>query len=215
MKYVLFITVCPLLTFPGCGTGSSTEGTVPPMELVNVTSLPTLPARFPTGGLKLNVVFRVLDNGSIAEVKMLSTSGDENWDHAAADSMKTWHFTPSTQTSSPSGRWMRNVIVVQVQEPTLLPLGQITALSKQEADSLYALLERGTDFDTLLKQSRSGTNEPLGIYFGTINIARFPLQVRVELQRLRANNYTEPIRVGTNYFIYKRYGSDGSNFVPQ
>jgi TonB family protein len=214
MKYVLFITIGALVTFLGCATTPPAEGTTPQMELISMTSLPMLPTRFPAGGLRLNVVFRVLDNGSVAELKLLSSSGDENWDRAAADSMKQWHFTPSTQPGPPMGRWMRNVVVVQIQEPTLLTLGQLTALSRQEADSIYALLDHGTDFDSLLKQARPGSSEPIGFYYGTIDIARFPQQVRAEVQRLGVNNYTEPIRVGTSYFIYKRYSGDHSRFLP-
>jgi TonB family protein len=214
MKYVLFITACALLTFLGCATTPPAETTTPQMELFSMTSLPTLPTRFPAGGLKLNVIFRVLDNGTVAELKLLSSSGDENWDRAAADSMKHWHFTPSPEPGPPTGRWMRNVVVVQVQEPTLLTLGQLTAQSKQEADSVYALLEGGADFDAMLKQTRPGSAEPIGFYYGTIDIARFPQQVRVEVQRLGVNSYTEPIRVGAHYFIYKRYSGDHSRFLP-
>jgi TonB family protein len=215
MKSVLFITVCALVAFLGCATTPPAENTVPQMELISMTSLPALPARFPMGGLKLNVLFHVLDDGSVPDVKLLSTSGDENWDRVAIDSMKQWHFTASTQFASPSGRWIRNMIVVQVQEPTVITLGQLTALSRQEADSVYALLEQGTDFDTLLKRARPGSQQAMGVYFGTINIARFPQQVRAELQKLGVNNYTVPIRVGTSYFIYKRYAGDGSRFLPQ
>ncbi len=213
MKHFLLIVSAVLIPLIGCAP-SPPESTAPQMEIVSMTGLPTLPERFPAKDLRLNTLFRVLNDGSVAEARFLNSSGDVAWDKAAIDSIMEWHFTPLNQPDATNGRWIRNVIIVQVQEPTVITLGQLTSANRQEADSVYSLLEHGADFDALLKKARPDSPEATGVYFGTVNIAIFPPQVRVVLQKLGIDKYTEPIRVGTKYCIYKRYAGDGSRFLP-
>jgi TonB family protein len=170
---------------------------------------------FSAGGLKLNVMFRVHNDGNVAEVKLVTSSGDPDWDKAAIDSMKDWHFSAWVPDGLPAECWVRNTCVVQVQEPLVLTLGQLTAPTMEEADSLYSLLEGGMDFDLLAKETRPGTTEKYGTYIGSADVASYPHQVRVELRKLAVNGFTHPVRVGTSYVIYKRYVGDGSRTLPQ
>jgi TonB family protein len=215
MKYVSVLAAIAALLFVGCSASRPAEGPPPQLELISVTSLPTLPTMFSAGGLKLNVMFRVVNSGDVAEVKFVTSSGDPEWDQAAVDSMKQWRFTSWVPDGLPAECWVRNTCVVQIQEPCILTLGQLSAPTKEEADSLYALLEGGTDFDLLAKELRPGTTEKYGSYLGTMDISRYPQQVRVELRKLGVNGFTPPIRVGSNYMIYKRYSGDGSRTLPQ
>ena len=96
-----------------------------------------------------------------------------------------------------------------------MPLGELTATSQGQADSLYSLLNQGVEFDMLVRQSQQMSSTFLGRFIGAASIARFPPQVRDELRRLATNQVTRPIRVGAAYVIYKRLERNYRLNVPQ
>jgi len=207
MKYqVVFFTIV-LVLVAGCATTQPASPSEQP-ELVAMTSLPPVSAMYPSNGLKLNVLFHVRGDGSIIDVKLMGSSGDADWDRAATDSMKQWRFAPLTQDNVAVERWVRNTIILQVQEPTVLTLGELNASTQQDADSLHTLLDAGSDFNELMKQVVPGSTEPRGKFLGAVDIARFPRHVRDALRKLGFNQVTSPLRVGTTYVIYKRYKPD-------
>jgi TonB family protein len=150
MKSVI-VALCSMLLLAGCATTKETESPSEQPELISMTALPPVAPNFPTNGLKLNILFHVKGDGSVTDVRMLGSSGDPSWDHFAIDSMKQWRFTANRSDSISNERWIRNTIILQVQEPVVLTLGVLTVGSQQEVDSLYALLHNGTDFDVLSK----------------------------------------------------------------
>lgn len=201
--------------FAGCAGPRQTIGPPESPEAVSITQLPPLTSPSTANGLKLNVLFLVRKDGTVSDVKMLGSSGDTDWDMAAADSMRQWRFSVIPRDTSTSERWIRNTIVVQVQAPVLLALGELVATSKREADSLYALLEKGIVFSSLAKQIREGTTTEMGRYLGTTDISRYPRHVRDELRKLTVDGVTHPLRVGTSYVIYKRYDRDRRRDFPE
>jgi TonB family protein len=215
MRPLIISSFAVLLILAGCTTTQVANSPADQPELVTMTSLPLVAPNFPTNGLRLKVLFHVMGNGSVAEVRFLGSSGDPDWDHAAIDSMKQWRFVMENLDSAQAGRWIRNTIILQVQEPTVLTLGELNAKSQQMADSLYALLQNGSDFDALIKQVTPGTSSPIGRFIGAVDIARYPKHVRDQIRQLGINEISRPIRVGTNYTIYKRYKPDGLLDLPQ
>jgi TonB family protein len=210
------ISVCALIfLLVGCGTSQQTESPSDQPELIIMTSLPPVAPGFPTNGLKINVLFHATSDGSVTEVRMLGSSGDPVWDRSAIDSMKQWRFAPYQVSGPPSSRWIRNTIILQVQEPTILTLGELTVATQQEADSLYTLIRGGMDFDAISKQIAAGTSTALGKFLGMVDIARYPKHVRDELRKLALNEITPPLRIGSKYKIYKRYMPDGPADMPQ
>lgn len=210
MKHLLLPLFILSLILIGCATTKPVPPSDQP-ELIGMTSLPTISANYSMSGLKLNVMFQVRNDGSVSEVNLMKSSGDPDWDRAAIDSMKLWHFTPS-QTDKPAAeRWIRNTIILQVQEPMVLTLGELKAGSQQEADSLYALLQNGSNFETLSKQIAPGSADPRGKFIGAVDIARYPKHVRDALRKLAINQITPPLRIGTQYLIYKRFKPDGAD----
>jgi TonB family protein len=214
MKLQLISIFVLIFLFVGCGTSQQTESPSDQPELISMTSLPPVAPGFPTNGLKINVLFHANSDGSVTEVRMLGSSGDPAWDRSAVDSMRQWRFAPYQVSGSPSSRWIRNTIILQVQEPTILTLGELTAATPQEADSLYSLLRGGMDFDTLAKQVVAGTSTMVGKFLGVVDIARYPKHVRDELRKLALNEITPPLRIGAKYKIYKRYMPDGPVDMP-
>jgi TonB family protein len=163
-------------------------------EVVVVSTLPRLSPVISPSGLVVNALFRVLDDGAVADVRLLGSSGEPDWDRAAIDSMKRWRFAPARDGSSPNGLWIRKKVVVQPHESIVMTLGELSAATRDEADSLYLLLQQRTNLDTLFVAS-----------LVTTDIGRYPSHVRDELKRLRENGVTRPLRVGGRFVIYKRF----------
>ena len=208
MKSLIIFLVLVTTMLLGCGTMRQANQDVEQPELITMSSLPPATPSFSANGLKLNILFRVLGDGSVVEVKMLGSSGDPDWDRAVIDSLKQWHFAENRFDSQGTGRWIRNTIVLQVQEATVLTLGELTVGSQKEADSLYALLESGSNFETLIKQVPAGSTTAIGRVLGAVDIARYPKHVRDNLRKLAVNDYTHPVRMGSKYTIFKRYKSE-------
>jgi TonB family protein len=197
-----------LLIFAGCAAPEL--ATVPPSqtELVSMTPLPPITSMSGAFGIRLVAVFRVLPDGSTAEVTLMRSSGDKDWDRPAIDSMKQWHFVPLTGNTKPEDRLIRLAVIVQVQDPVVMQLAEMVITSKEKADSLYALLKEGADFDALA--ASTFTTEAVGTWKprAVVNVVRYPGHVRDALCTLRSNQVSEPIRVGLDYLIFKKYKAD-------
>ncbi len=198
----------PLLILAGCAAPRGTITPEPQSELIRLTPLPPVMSYAMAFGVKLTVLFNVLPDGTTREVSLLQSSGDPEWDSLAVDSLRQWCFTPVTGEREPAERWIRYGIVVQVQEPIVMRLAEMVLPDRRKADSLSTLLKGGANFDSLgvqtLKRGSGGSWKPPE----SVNIARYPGHVRETLSTLRADEITEPIRIGLNYVIFKRYSSE-------
>lgn len=197
-----------LLLLAGCAAPRPTIAPEPQSELIRLTPLPPVTSYALAFGVKLTVLFNVLPDGTTKGVSLLKSSGDPEWDSLAVDSLKQWRFTPLTHEQGPAERWIRYGVVVQVQEPIVIRLSEMVVPDRSTADSLSALLKDGADFDSLgvrtLAGGRGGSWKPPE----SVNIARYPGHVRETLSTLRVGECTEPIRIGLNYVIFKRYSPE-------
>lgn len=201
MKYVAAVLFVSLI---GCATSEETTTPDSWPEVISMASLPPLAQR----ELRLKVFFLVLDDGSVADVKIRGTSGDPRWDTLATESMRQWRFTPAVHDSSPNGHWIQKRILVEAETPVVMTLGEIVASSMEEADSLYSLLRTRVDFDSLAGLPSKGSLGKLGKFLGTIDIVQYPKHIRDELRKLDVNGITRPLRLGADYIIYKRYDTE-------
>ena len=215
MKFQIICSFVVVLILAGCATTQQPETQSEQPELITMTSLPPVSTNYPASGLKLKILFHIRDDGSVTEVKMIGSSVDPDWDRVAIDSMKKWQFAPFRSQGSGAERWIRNTIILQVQEPTVLTLGELSASSQEAADSLYALVDNGSEFEPLMKQVVSGTSELQGRFIGAVDIARYPKHVRDALRKLGLNQMTHPLRIGSRHVIFKRYKPDGIEDLPQ
>jgi TonB family protein len=202
------VILLTLLLFLGCASPQYTDVLPAQLDLVTMTPLPPLTSISNLGGLKLNALFRLLNDGTVAEIKLLRSSSDPKWDAQAIDSMKLWRFTPFSGQPTPTDRWIRFAIVVQIQEPIVMTLGELVSLNLREADSLYLLLQQGAQFDSLARSRQREASSGTDWFFPSVNIARYPHDVRQQLTGLPVNGYTHPLRVGAKYLIYKRFRCD-------
>ncbi len=197
------LLVCVLLA--GCATSRQPEVSAEGPEVISIAPLPPLTSISTVRGLTMNVLFHVLRDGTVKDVRILGSSGDLEWDSLAAQSMKQWRFTPITLDSVTGDHWFRQKVVVHIQEPIVMNLGELVCASRAEAESLYVLLEKGADFDTLARQIRGIPSSEYCRCPGATEIARYPQHVRNELMKLGLNDLTPPLQLGNNYVIYKRF----------
>ncbi|MGA9118321.1 MAG: TonB family protein [Bacteroidota bacterium] len=210
MKRLLLLFLVPLF---GCVTTQPPDFSRDQPELVTMAPLPPFTSTIPLDGLRISVILHVMEDGSVGEARMIKSSGMSDWDTLALQSIKKWRFVAARKDGAPAATWLRQAIVVQVQEPIIQYLGELVVKRQMEADSLYALLTDGVKFETLATESHATSRDHCG-YLGAVNIAIFPKHIRDVLKKLAIGDVTRPIRVGEEYVIYKRFKKDGPADVP-
>jgi protein TonB len=194
MKYIIPAISITLLLFAGCGVTQEVAAPTEYVELVSMMPLPPITLSSYQTGMRLNVLIHILPDGTVEDARMLRSSGDVEWDSLALQSMRQWRYVPYRRDGVPVDVWFRQQVVLKIQEPTVQTIGELISSSLFEADSLYALLEKGADLDSLFRRS-----------IGTFDIARYPKNVRDALSRLDPGESTSPLRRGEEYVIYKRF----------
>ncbi len=198
LKYIIPAISITLLLLAGCGVTQEVAGPIERVELVSMTPLPPITLGSHQRGTTLNVLIHILPDGTVEDARMLRSSGDVEWDSLALQSMRQWRYVPYRRDSVPIGVWFRQQVVLKIQEPIIWTIGELVSSSPYEADSLYGLLEKGTDLDSLFRRA-----------IGTFDIARYPKNVRDALSRLDPGECTSPLRRGKEYVIYKRFEQSG------
>ena len=213
MKPFSVMSALSFLLLAACATTQEMPATQP--EIISMTALPPARALSNVHQLRVNVLFHVLNDGGVAEVRILANGNNPAWEAAAADSMKRWRFSPAPGNDSGAGRWIRYTLVVRIEEPVIMNLGELTAPDKETADSLYHLLQQGLPYDSLARFVAADTDLAALASPHTVDIATYPGHVRNELRQLAENGFTRPIRVGSRYVIYKRFPADTSRGLAQ
>ena len=197
-----------LLLLSGCVATQEMEA--PHQVLVKVSSLPAYSTQVSFADLHTRVAFRVLGDGTIAEVHVLESAADQKWNAMAVEMMKQWRFSAATGGTEPDGRWIQYALVIHTEDQVMMTLGEIVTSSKEEADSLYNLLDNEVPFASIAKQFTGASPEDRATFLGKVDIATYPQYVRDELRPLRLNHFTRPIRLGNSYVIYFRF--EGERF---
>jgi TonB family protein len=198
MKYALRSFVILIVLLIGCTVPRQVESVSEQPELLSMAPLPPLTSTLYTDGTKFNVLLHVLQDGSVEYVRMLGSSGDSEWDAEALESIKQWRFATPYREGQPVDLWFRQLIIVQIQEPVFMTIGQVTCSSQQEADSLYAFIRANGNADDLFDHA-----------IANVNIMQFPQRVRREIQNLSEGEFSAPMRLGDKYIIYKRFPAKG------
>lgn len=204
MKRNVTVTLITLVFLAGCGVSRQTEELPGQIEIITMAPLPPLTLDKNLFGLKMNLLLHVRRDGTIDNARMIGSSGDLGWDSLALQSVRQWRCAPPLRDSVPADVWTRQLVIVQVQTPILMTIGHLTSPTKQEADSLYALVSKGVEFDSLFTP-----------VLRTVDIAIYPGRVRDQLKRLKEYDITPPLRLGSQYVIFKRFPMKGAYNPPE
>ena len=119
--------------------------------------------------------------------------------------MKQWRFAQVPSLDDSSTIAVRTRVIVRPEERIEVPLGSLVVTTQGEADALYALLTSGASYDSLAATMRWDSSERRGRYLGLTDIGRYPHHIRNALRTLRAGKVSPPLRLGSEYVIFKRY----------
>lgn len=187
----------------GCSAIQLTESSIQVPELVKSYPLPAIVSDLPGVRLKFTVMILVLKDGTVGRVSMTESVNDPAWDSLAVHSIMKWQFNPARQEGKPVDLWLRQPLVVQFRDPIVRNLAGLISGTEREADSLYALLEHGLNFDTLLMHAVQVSGER-STSIGTVDISAYARNLREELLRLKEGDVSRPLKIGNRFVIYKR-----------
>jgi len=194
MKCTVAVVSITLLVLAGCGGSQEVAVPTERLELISMTPLPPISLSSHATKMRLIVMMHILEDGTVEDTRMLGSSGDSDWDSLALRVMRQWRYARPGRDGVPIDVWIRQPLLIQVQEPIVMTVGELVSASLREADSLCLLLEKATDLDPLFKQA-----------VGTFDIVKYPPNVRDQLKKLSRGENTSPLRVGDKYVIYKRF----------
>ncbi len=200
MKSLLVVLLAVLA---GCTFFQETQIPTEQPELISMAPLPPLRPTHPVTGLRLTVMMHVTEAGTVDQARMVGSSGDLDWDSLAVKSVKEWVFVPSIRNGVATDYWIRQLLIVQVQDPIVMPLVELEVATLEEANSIHTLLVRGMDIDSIIEHPAAGSTVREKI-LGPVNLAIFAPHIREVVKELRDSDITPPLRRGGKYVIFKR-----------
>lgn len=200
--------ICVILLFVvvgGCASSTPPSRLEKTPQLVETTSLPPLPTSIVRKKeVTLEVKLYVADDGSVRDLIWVASSRNRDWDSLAAERIKTWKYAPASAAGRNVGVWVQQSFKVVTVDPENLLLAEIVCLDRTTADSVYAMLKAGADFEVLARRYSSSVSAEKGGYMGKVGLSLFPPEIRDRLVRLREEEFTEPLRISGDFVIYKR-----------
>ena len=163
MKCTIAVVSITLLVLVGCGGSRQMAVPTERLELISMTPLPPISLSSYATEMRLIVLMHILEDGTVEDMRMLGSSGDSDWDSLALRVMRQWRYARPRCDSVPNDVWIRQPLLIRVQEPIVMTVGELVSASLREADSLCLLLEKATDLDPIFKQA-----------VGTVDIAKYP-----------------------------------------
>jgi hypothetical protein len=202
MKRLLFLC-CALLI--GCASLPEQDGIdIIQPTLVEQAPLPVVTFASPSERIFLHLTMLVDETGDVKMVRLDSPTGNLTWDSLAIETILKWKYTPALFQGRPLKVWVQQLVVVELVDPVYLYLSEIVCDSQSDAEKLLDSLKNGTDFGTLaLQYSKSESSARHG-YIGRMNINSYPGEIREKLSSLLENEYTQPLKMGSKYIIFKR-----------
>jgi TonB family protein len=188
----------------GCSAPHEINHDITPPELINYVPLPPFRILPDSRSLKLKFMMCVREDGTVDQVRMLQSSGDQDWDSLAERTIMQWRYAPPLRDGVPTDVWVNQRILIQFDDPIMMSFVHLSTPSKDEADSLYSLLTKGYDFETLARGIAGTTTNQRGGSVGTIDIRTCAPRIRDALKELHEGEFTHPLRSGDSYVIYKR-----------
>jgi hypothetical protein len=191
------------LALSGCIASLPTETYVAP-KLIDQEPFPALPPNLVMFRQDFHMKLQIGIDGTVRHVILDHWSGDPEWDSSAVERIRRWRFTPGTYNGTPVKLWVDLHACVRCEEPVMMGVMEIIVPTREIADSIYAMLRTGADFETLATQFSIAPSRAHGGRLGEIDIHRFSDVVHDALMDVKTNEFTPPLAVGNYFCIYKR-----------
>lgn len=202
MKKIIF--VCLFLIISGCKVFQPEESDFIPPSLIKQSELPPLQLLYFLDSYEFTCEMRVSCCGDVEDAKILTTSGDAEWDSLARLSLLKWKYSPAIYQGRPVELTIKRRVKVVIEKPQLYSLAEIEVQNYSKADSVYKALLAGADFTRLcINCSCSKSKERNGM-LGRVNINYFNENIKTQIAALSEGEFTKPIAYGEHYIIYKR-----------
>jgi TonB family protein len=175
-------------------------------QLLEQTSLPVLPRTVYANQWNLDTRMLISTDGSVLAVRLENSSGDPAWDSLAIERLKLWKFSPATMSGTPVRVWIKQKISIRVETPLIIALAELVVNDKALADSLYVVLSagKGKQFDSLVSFFSVASSRAQFGNIGERDVHCYPLTVQPYLERLKVDDFTPPLQIGNQFFIFKR-----------
>jgi TonB family protein len=203
MKTLVFL-VC-LVFLAGCTTFQQHDTAVTQPELLEQTSLPPISGSSFKNNFRLVIRMLIDEEGKVLKAKFIAGSGYEEWDSVALESICNWRFSPARINNNPVKIWVNQIAVIKLQEPMYWSISEILCPTLETANLVYDSLKAGGSFAELAAQYSVAETKAIKGYLGKVDVNLYSAPIREKLLKLRDNQFTEPIKYGDKYIIFKKH----------
>ncbi|MBK7630574.1 MAG: peptidylprolyl isomerase [Ignavibacteriales bacterium] len=198
------ICICLFFIISGCSIFRPEELILIQPKLVEQADLPPLCQPFYTNNLEFYCEMVISCCGKVERAKLLTSSGDSEWDSLAQLSLLKWRYSPAVYNEHPIRITIRRKVKVVFDEPKIYSLAEIQLQNSMQADSVYNALLSGSDFALLALNCSISDSKIRKGNLGNVNIKHFSNEIRTALNNLDEGEFTEPLTYADHYVIYKR-----------
>ncbi len=173
-------------------------------ELIYQAPLPALPPILSDRDITLELVILIDSSGQVKKAVWKVPTGYTEWDATALKQVEKWKFTPARYAGKSVDLWIRQSVKLETKEAKYYRLAEIVCHNIELADSLFALLKAGADFEEIArKHSQSESGKSSGI-LGEVDVRTYPVRVSEKISLLRIGEFSRPLKLGNHFVIIKR-----------
>ena len=192
----------------GCASTEPTEMPEKLPQLIEHEPFPPMSSTLLDNHPEFDLKILVAEDGSVLKAEFLNPTGNVAWDTLAIAKMKQWIFSPAIENGKPISMWINFRAHIKSEIPTYFRLAEIVCENASTADSVYALLRTGENFETLVSRFSIANSKENHGDLGHVDISRYGEEVKHVLAELKENAFTEPIALGEHDVIFKRLTED-------
>ena len=201
----LLIFVC-IVCLAGCSAVQQSETpTLIQPELLEQSPLPVINSFAYKQNMRLNIRLLINEDGHVQKARFIDGSGNAEWDSLALISITKWRFSPARLNNRPISLWVNQIALVRIEDPVYISLSAIICETYECATSVYDSLLKGHDFGELARQFSSAPSKAINGYLGRVDINCYSAAIRGEINRLKDDGFTSPLKFGDKYIILKRH----------
>jgi hypothetical protein len=202
MKKIFFI--CLFFITSGCTVFQPEEANLIQPKLLMQSELPPLRQSTFSNYFEFYCEMQINIHGEVERAKLLTSSGDAEWDSLAELSLLKWKYSPAIYDGHPIKLLISRKIRVVFAEPIIFSIAEIQLDNREVADSVYQALLNGADFNLLVQNHSTSDSKTNNGFIGNVNVKHFSEDISFELSQLKEGEFTKPLNFGDHYIIFKR-----------